>query len=152
MWQIILVLLLVVVAGAAVGIRLMPVPVTLHVDPATVDPPASPNFVLRRGEGAASLTASVAQTAAQLHVVILQDGGVLLAGDLAQGHASYVFRSRVFGFPDVLSVRLRDAGATERLAEGAITEIDVLSRAVLGYSDMGVNRARLDRLLSQLGS
>ena len=152
MWHILLGLLGIAIIGAAIGIRLMPVPVTLHVDPATVAPPGSPNFVLRRGEGAASLTASVAETAAQLDAVIARAGGVRLAGDLAQGHASYVFRSRIFGFPDVLSIRLSDAGATERLAEGAITEIEVFSRALLGYSDMGVNRARLDRLLSQLGS
>ena len=152
MWHILLGLLVIAMIGAAIGIRLMPVPVTHHVDPATVEPPTSPNFVLRRGAGAASLTASLAQTAEQLDAVIGRAGGVLLAGDLAQGHASYVFRSRIFGFPDVLSIRLTDASVTERLAEGAITEIEVFSRALMGYGDLGVNRARLDRLLSQLGS
>ena len=152
-WQIIVLLLALGTAGAALGIRLMPVSVARHhLDPAIVTPPTSPNFVLRRGEGAASFTVALADTAAELQSVIAQEGGVLLAGDLGQGHASYVFRSRLFGFPDVLSIRLSDGSARERIAEGALTEIEIYSRALIGYSDLGVNRARVDRLLLALGT
>jgi len=151
-WQILLILVVLVVLGAAIGIRLMPVPVAAHVDPATVEPPASPNFALRRGDGAASLTAPLDQTAARLQTIIAGEGGVLLAGDLAEGHASYVFRSRLFGFPDVVSIRLSDASERARLPQGALTEIEVFSRALMGYSDLGVNSARVDRLLQALGS
>ena len=152
LWQILLILAVLAPIGAAIGIRLMPVPVTHHVDPATVTPPRSPNFVLRRGEGAASLTASVAATAMRLEQAIAAGGGQLLAGSLAEGHASYVFRSRLMGYPDVVSIRLTDASARERLPEGALTEIEIFSRSLLGYSDLGVNRARVDRLLGALGS
>lgn len=142
---------LVGVIALAVGIRLMPVrPETHHVDPATITPPTSPNFALRRGEGAASLAASLEETADRLTDVLTAAGGQPLAGDLAAGHASFVFRSRLMGFPDVVSIRLRDASARERLPEGALTEIDIYSRALLGYSDLGVNRARVDALLTAL--
>lgn len=152
MWQMILLLLAVAFIGGAIGIRLLPVSILQHVDPASVEPPTSPNFVLRRGDGAASLTAPLDQTADELAAVIAREGGVLLAGDLQQGHATYVFRSRIMGFPDVVSIRLSDLGARERIAEGAVTEIEIFGRALLGYSDFGVNRARVDRLLSALGT
>ncbi len=140
-------------AAIAVAVRLVPVRVEVHhVDPATVTPPSSPNFVLLRGEEAASHPADVAETARRLDAAIVGAGGTRLAGDLAQGHASYVFRTRIMGFPDVVSIRLLDASARERLPDGALTEIEIFSRSLIGYGDMGVNRARVLRLLSNLGS
>ena len=150
-WQILLGLVVVALIAVAIGVRLMPVdPSVHHIDPARIEPPTSPNFVLRRGDGAASVTATLAETAAQLNEAIIAEGGTVLSGDLASGHASYVFRSRIFGFPDVLSVRLTDVSSRERIAEGELTEIELYSRALLGYSDMGVNRARVDRILTAL--
>lgn len=136
---------------AAIVIRLIPVDAEAqHLDPATVSPPDTPNFSLRRGEGAASVAVDLATTASRLHDIMTGAGGQLLAGDLGQGHASYLFRSRLMGYPDVVSIRLTDASTRERLPEGALTEIEILSRSLMGYSDMGVNRARVDRLLAQL--
>lgn len=150
-WQIVLGLAVMGSVGMAVGVRLYPIdPAANHVDPSSVSPPTSPNFILLRGEDAASLPVPMDRTATRLTDVVGREGGVLLAGDLAQGHASYVFRSTVFGFPDVLSVRLSDASGRERLPEGSLTEIEIFSRALMGHSDLGVNRARVDRLLAAL--
>lgn len=136
---------------AAVIIRLLPVDAAAqHVDPATVTPADRPNFVLLRGEDVANLPANPEDTAARMLQAITAEGGQPLAGELSAGHASFVFRSRLMGYPDVMSVRLTDASTRERLPEGALTEIAIYSRALMGYSDLGVNRARVDRLLSAL--
>ena len=54
-----------------------------------------------------------------------------------------VQRSRVFRFPDLVSVRFIDV-PTEK------TTLAIYSRSVYGYSDMGVNSKRIQRLLTQL--
>lgn len=54
-----------------------------------------------------------------------------LAGDPAQGHVSFVTRSRLWGFPDVTNMWL---DGDQLFAHG---------QAVFGQSDLGVNRARL---------
>ncbi|EKE45811.1 hypothetical protein OCGS_0037 [Oceaniovalibus guishaninsula JLT2003] len=56
---------------------------------------------------------------------------VPLAGSVAEGHASYVTRSRIFGFPDVTNMWVEDG----RLA--------LSGHLVVGKSDMGVNADRL---------
>jgi uncharacterized protein (DUF1499 family) len=63
--------------------------------------------------------------------------------DDAAGQLEFVQRSRIFRFPDTVTVAVYDSGAgTSTLA--------LYSRAKVGYSDMGVNRARLQRWLDRL--
>ena len=125
-------------AAGAIWFRLAPMPPgRWHVDPATATPPASPNYELRAGDDAPRIPRDVETVAARLAAVAEADGGRLIAGDLAEGHATYVVRSRIMGFPDAVSIRLH--------AEGEATRVDIFSRSRFGYSDLGVNAARVAR-------
>ena len=61
-----------------------------------------------------------------------------VAADAGSGTLRYVQRSRLMGFPDTINVKVMptpDGGSAVML----------YSRSKLGHSDMGVNRARLER-------
>ncbi|MEM9061576.1 MAG: DUF1499 domain-containing protein [Pseudomonadota bacterium] len=60
---------------------------------------------------------------------------------------AYVQRSPTLGFPDVISVEAVDLGTGDA---GQRSSFVIYSRSVYGYSDLGVNGARLDRWLKQL--
>ena len=60
----------------------------------------------------------------------------VLAGSLEEGRVTYITRSKGMGFPDYTTVDL---------AEG---QIRMYARLRFGKSDMGVNRARLERLIA----
>ncbi|UWQ20826.1 DUF1499 domain-containing protein [Jannaschia sp. W003] len=64
---------------------------------------------------------------------------VRLAGAPDEGRVTYVQRSSLVGYPDVVSVAARPDGAGAELA--------IWSRSRFGYADMGVNAARMDRWL-----
>jgi uncharacterized protein (DUF1499 family) len=68
--------------------------------------------------------------------VMIQPRTTRLAGGPDELWVTYVQRSRVFGFPDYVSVRVFD------LPEGGAT-IAIYSRARFGTSDLGVNFARV---------
>lgn len=57
----------------------------------------------------------------------------------------YVQRSALLGFRDTIVVRFFD------LPEGKST-LAIYSRSQLGYSDLGVNRARIDHWLGKLAA
>jgi uncharacterized protein (DUF1499 family) len=131
--------------GAAVYFRLVPMdPETWHVDPRTATPPASPNYALRTGETAARFDLPPDVVAARLDAAATADGADILAGRPADGFVTYVARSRLMGYPDAISVRI------ESDAEG--TTVDIFSRSRFGYSDMGVNEARVARWLATVGA
>lgn len=58
-------------------------------------------------------------------------------------YATYVQRSMVFGFPDIITVQI-----TPRSESG--TSIVLFSKSKFGYSDIGVNRKRVKSLLAGL--
>jgi len=69
----------------------------------------------------------------------------LIHGDAGNGQAEFVARSRVFRFPDRITVGVFAApGAGDRSA------LAIWSRAVYGRRDFGVNRARVERWLKLL--
>ena len=55
---------------------------------------------------------------------------------------TYVTRSALWGFPDYTSVKV--------VPDGAGSVVTIFARARFGESDIGVNRARVERWLSQL--
>ena len=120
-----------------------------HVDPVMEPRPSSPNaYILRDSEGADApapiVPAQPAETARALRAVAEAEPRVKrLAGDPAEGHVTYVQRSRLVGFPDAVSIRLEAAGAGG-------TRITVFSRSRFGYSDGGVNAARVTRWVAAL--
>ncbi|MEL6267324.1 MAG: DUF1499 domain-containing protein, partial [Pseudomonadota bacterium] len=63
----------------------------------------------------------------------------VVAGSAAEGFVTYVQTSRIVGFPDYVSARTVEGG------------IAVWSRSRYGYSDLGVNRARVEDWLAAAG-
>ena len=127
-------------------------PARWHVDPATAPPGEYPNQYLAAPHGA---TAAAADAETRLYaetprallarfdaIAQAQPRTRVVAGDAASLMVTYVQRSRVFGFPDYLTVKAvaRDGGA------GLI----VWSRARYGRADFGVNRARVEAWLVAL--
>ncbi len=68
-----------------------------------------------------------------------------IAGAPGDPWVSYEQRSRFLRFPDYVSVRFLDLG------EGRAT-LAVLSRSRFGYSDLGVNRQRVEKWLAGLAA
>ena len=139
-------LLLLVVAAVLTGLYMRIIghdPARWHVDPATVQLSGKPNDHLIAGADAVTLDAPPQRVAAALHEIALAEPGTrLIAGSPGEAWMTYVVTSRLMGFPDYVSVRVEPQGGGSRLS--------AYSRARIGYSDMGVNRARLERWIAAL--
>ncbi len=127
-------------------------PARWHVDPATVRLSGKPNEYLAAPRGT---TADPADAETRLYpesprallarfdaIARAQPRTRVVAGDLDSLMITYVQRSRVFGFPDYLTVKavLMDCGAG----------LMIFSLARYGRSDFGVNRARVEAWLAAL--
>lgn len=141
-------LLVATVAGAA-WVRLAPDdPALWHVDPLSGASTGRPNEARilppgAAGEGIASPVFAMTPEALmrRFDAAALADARVTrLAGAPEALFATYVQRSAIFGWPDYVSVRVVEAEGGAALA--------VWSRSRYGYSDMGVNRARVERWLA----
>jgi uncharacterized protein (DUF1499 family) len=141
---ILIVVVLGLLAAVALAVYMRQYPMSAerwHVDPAAVAPrEGSRNSYLSRGQDAPRLTGTPLEVAMRLDQAAKEDRAVLIAGDPASGHMTYVARSRVFGFPDAVSIRLHE--------EGDATRVDVFSRSAVGDYDWGEPGPRhaLDRL------
>ncbi len=120
-------------------------------EPTSVSPPRSPNWALAAPDGvdtAATPTHRSARFAAPPEALIaafaaaaLEDARVSRLDDGSDPtYASFVQRSALLRFPDVVSARAAPLG------DGA-SGLIVYSRSIYGYSDMGVNKARVTRWL-----
>lgn len=139
------ILVVLAVLAGAVWFRVVPMPAAQwHVEPARVIPPSRPNFALLVGADATVFAQSPDVIAAVLSQIADDAGAKLIAGSPAEGHVSYVLRSALMGFPDVVSIRL--------LPEGAGTRVEIFSRSRYGYSDLGVNAARVAGWVAALGA
>lgn len=123
-------------------------------NPAAFRAPSRPNWALAASEGvataaeptrrvaafavppAALLDALDAVAAVEPRVERLDDGS-------DPTYRAYIQRSALMRYPDVVSAR---AVALEPNKTGLL----LLSRSVYGYSDLGVNRQRVDRWLASL--
>jgi hypothetical protein len=137
-WRVMRIFILIVVTlgllaavALAVYMRQYPMPAERwHVDPAAVAPrDGSRNSYLSRGQDAPRLTGTPLEVAMRLDQAAKEDRAVLIAGDPASGHMTYVARSRVFGFPDAVSIRLHE--------EGDATRVDIFSRSAVGRLRLG---------------
>lgn len=133
--------------GLLAYIRLAPSdPARWHEDPRLVTRPATPNFHLIRMVGGDTMPRvfqmSPEDLARRIDQVARADGAELLAGSVEGQHMTYLTRTRLMGYPDYTSLLIEPAG------EGAM--LLAFARARFGRSDMGVNRARLDRWLTAL--
>ena len=131
------------VIGAAVYFRNVSMPAEVwHVDPARVTPPASPNFARLTGAEAPVFDMAPEALGLRIEAIATAEGAERIAGDPASGQMTYVVRSRLMGFPDAISIRLVP------LDQG--TRMEIFSRSRFGYSDMGVNGARVARWIAAL--
>ncbi len=71
-------------------------------------------------------------------IVLSEPRTHVLAGSVEDEMVTYVTRSKVFGFPDYTTVAQRGG------------DLAVHARLRYGKSDMGVNKARVDRWLAEL--
>jgi uncharacterized protein (DUF1499 family) len=149
--KLVLLALLVLGLGAtlAVAWQVRSAPVVVedwHRDPMQVAPPPAANAVLLRPDtspAAPRYARSPVELAALFDAVALATPRVRrLAGSAEAGFVTYVQRSRVFGFPDFISVRFLPA-------EGGAT-LAIWSRARYGRSDLGVNGKRVAAWLEAL--
>lgn len=121
-----------------------------HVDPSVVEPGARRNdFLMRSGDGDAD-SAVFAMEGAELagifdEYVLSRPRVTRLAGTPDQLWMTYIQRSKWFGFPDYISVRISPV-------EGGHSGLTIYSRARYGGSDLGVNRARVTGWIEGLRS
>ena len=128
----IVILIAALAVAAAVYIRMAPLDAeALHVDPADVTPLASPNYALMVGTTGHFIQAEPSDVGARIAAVAAADGAQVLAGSPEEGHVTYVIRSRIMGFPDIVSLRWQ--------AQDGGTQLDIFARAIYGYSDFGTN-------------
>lgn len=124
-----------------------------HTDPADTLGTNRPNQALAAPVGTTQLqpdivlsvttTAAVELLAAVDTVARAEPRVEVVAGAIETGTITYVQRSPIVGFPDYISV-----SATETPAGNGLV---LWSRSRFGYSDLGVNRARLQRWLGTAG-
>ena len=140
--------------GAGIGLRLAGHdPAVWHVDPASAKRPGRDNDFLIAPEGAVAATPDAVSAVHPVapDVLLFQFDAVarnsprvsVVAGSVEEGRITYVQRSLVLGFPDYITVNAVPAG------DGAA--LVVWSRSRYGYSDVGVNRERVERWLAGMG-
>ncbi|SIO23759.1 Uncharacterized conserved protein, DUF1499 family [Rhodovulum sp. ES.010] len=129
-------------AGAVYFRKVADDPETWHVDPITAAKPDTPNAVLVRPEGGdrtmPGYDVPPEALAEAIEAVALDEPRTERIGGSPDAlWMTYVQRSRIFGFPDYISVKVlpKDDGATWA----------AFSRSRFGQSDLGVNAARLER-------
>ena len=143
-----LVLIVVAVVTAAVFFRVAPItPEDWHVDPVTVVRPDKDNYYLLRpedGHGPAPVfeTAPERLSEALHQMVSTLPRSEVIAGSVGERHFTVVVRSQVMGFPDFVTVKAIEA-------EGG-TALVIFSRSRYGYSDLGVNQARVETWVQEL--
>ncbi|MEM8849669.1 MAG: DUF1499 domain-containing protein [Pseudomonadota bacterium] len=135
------------VAGGLLYVRMVDMsPDDWHADPDLGERTGRPNDVLVAEGGdlpSVVLDGSPADVAARLDAIALAEPGTeRIAGTPEGGWMTYVQRSRLVGYPDAVSVKVSPDG------DGA--RVSVWSRSRFGHSDLGVNRARVERWLSAL--
>ncbi len=137
-----LILLCLLVAAGAAWVRLAPSdPARWHVDPAGAAPgpgryvagPAGDRPALPGGADTLERLAALAEATPRTR---------LLAGSVAEGRITWITRSRLWGFPDYTTAALCGP-------DGA--EVCIHARLRFGRDDLGVNRARVEGWLAALG-
>jgi hypothetical protein len=144
--------LAVVAVAGVVWVRSSSVdPRAWHVDPLAPARTGRPNDFLMLPSGLAGADASSPVLPGDLRTVARRVDGLIardprtrrIAGVVDEGFVTYEVRSRWVGWPDYVSVKVVPAG------EGAHA-LAIWSRARFGYSDMGVNRDRVERWVAAL--
>ena len=135
---------LIALAAVMVWIRAAPSGPDWHVDPETEGRTGQGRWLVADGGNAPAMLidAPPAEILDAIAAIARSEGAVPLVWRPEAGRATFIHRSRVWGFPDYVSVKaVREAGRTR---------LSAYSRLRFGASDFGVNRARLERWLGKL--
>jgi uncharacterized protein (DUF1499 family) len=124
--------------GAAVAIRLWPVPDGWHEDPGAVVPPRAANhWLMRDGAAAPALRLALPPDAVADRLAAVAAATPRTRRIGGEGlWTTWLTRSRLIGWPDTTSVLIRPNGAG--------SEVLVYARSRLSGYDWGVNRARAE--------
>ena len=135
----VLILLALAAAGFALYVRISPSdPARWHVDPVAAPDPGAGGIRLVPPD-APVFAASPQQVMEAFDAVAMATPRVTrLQGSVAEGQVTYVARSRLWGFPDYVTIRVLPEPGTGG------TTVAILSRLRFGHGDMGVNRARVE--------
>ena len=136
------------VSGLSVYVRFTPLDTARwHADVVTSEPPArgtcTENItVLQNGaRSVCVLPGTPAEILARLDATALSTRRTTrLAGSPGEGRVSWVSRSKLIGYPDIITA--------QTTAQTTGTRLDVFSRQVYGGADFGVNAARLQDWLT----
>jgi hypothetical protein len=137
-------------ACAASGAGGLPAPTLLHMD--HIQRPASPNTALAAPAGSEPVPDIVTPVfrvpAPRLYAEVIataagQARAFLAAEFPEQLQAHFVARSALLNFPDLITAQVTQAGPDA-------STLVLYSRSVYGYSDLGVNRQRLNAWLAAL--
>ena len=129
--------------AAMIWIRFSPIDMDqFHVDPADADEPAGNGFRLIGREAPRFPGHPDTVLQAFIDIALNEPRTRQVEGGIDEGMISFVSRTKIMGFPDIITVK-----ATDELEE---TKLSVISRARYGGSDWGVNRERLDRWLGEM--
>jgi len=125
--------------------RFWPVSVSdISDDPFNTKPPQKPNYYISTDvEGEFAIPAIELQTAIEALIAKQPRLKEVSRSDAAGFQATYVVRSFIMGFPDFLSIKIEEDTPTT-------STIKLFSRSKFGYSDLGVNRKRIQGLLFAL--
>lgn len=145
-------LVLAVVAGLAflllayvVVLRFAPIDAARwHLDPLTAPPPGIAGVRVLPEELGAFAETPEALFARVDAAVSGHPRASYLAGDDSALHQTYVYRTKLLGFPDLVSFR------TVPMEGGA--GLAIIAQTRLGGSDYGVNKARVSALLARIKS
>jgi hypothetical protein len=131
-------LLLVALLGSFLWVRAAPIDVErLHRDPAETGDPGNAGVRVLPPE-APVWPIPPAEAMAALDRAIRAEGRVeMIAGSVEEGFATYVIRTKFWGFPDVVNLKV--------IAEGAGSTVALRARSIRAEYDWGVNRARAAR-------
>jgi hypothetical protein len=151
-WGAITLAIIIAVAGMIGYIRFSPMdPGRWHLDPKLAGRQGMLNgyFVVAYGEAGGDQMAAIydpdpIELARKFEgIAIDQPRTMLLAGSAETGFMTFVQRSSLIGFPDVISVK------TQAMAQGG-SSLWVFSRSRFGTGDHGVNHARVELWMAAL--
>lgn len=146
----------VAVAGLAY-VRFAPPPAP--PDALTVVPPSSPNWAMAAPKEAKGRTAGIpthetpvyaadpGDLAKALDAIAAAEPNTVAVPSSGEAGRAYVQRSALIAYPDLISAAVLDLGAGDA---GRRASVVLYSKSVYGYSDMGVNAARIERWLAAL--
>ncbi|GFE64046.1 DUF1499 domain-containing protein [Litoreibacter roseus] len=148
MLKYVLILVVLLLVAAMLYVRFAPIETaSYHVDPGSIaQSGADGQFSVAPGGDLEPqiYERSPAEIASALETIIVDTPRTrLVEGALADGQATYMTRSALWGFPDITTIRLEE--------QDGKTQLTAIGRLVYGQKDFGVNEARVRSWIDALG-